>query len=346
MEDKANSRLRYIDTAKAVAMYLIVVGHTQLYAPACKWIYTFHVPLFFFISGFLFSYDRNPCFKDFLRKRTRQIIIPYAAINIATYTIWLAAGRHLTHTPESASAEWWHPLLCSAVGLGGGIVHDMALWFLPCLFNIEIVYYVLFRGRRRGVVALMAVMAAVVGMAACQRHGGGTPLFMGQTAVSLLFYAAGHMARELRCTFLNLWVAAVAVALSAVCTIFNNSINYANNEYGNGVLFYTGALSGIYIMMCLCRLAERTFQAMPAIISRSVHRAVRIVADNTLWICGFHLLALSLVKGLLIFAAHYDISKLESSLLGNVAMAAVGMAVCTFATMQMRKFVIKKQDMT
>lgn len=331
MTDKANPRLEYVDTAKTVAMFLIVSGHTQLYTPICKWIYTLHVPLFFFISGFLFSYAHNPHFKPFLRKRTRQIIIPYAAINIVTYLIWLAVGRHLTHTPESASAEWWQPLLCSAMGLGRGMVHDMALWFLPSLFCIEIICHVLFRDKNHGVAALIAVSAAAFGMAACRWHGGNIPLFMGQTAVSLPFYAAGHMSRETRCTFLNPWVAAVAVVLSALCTMFNTGINYAGNEYGNAILFYAGALSGIYITLYLCRLADRAFAVMPAGITEKARKAIRFVSDNTLWICGFHLLVFSVLKGFLIFVAHYDISNLNGALLGNMAMSAVCMAICSIA---------------
>ena len=46
-------RLNYIDFMKTSGIYLIVLGH-MFPSPGTNFIYSFSVPLFFFISGFLF----------------------------------------------------------------------------------------------------------------------------------------------------------------------------------------------------------------------------------------------------------------------------------------------------
>ena len=48
-----NIRLNWLDWMKVIGMYLIVYGHFSSYGH--KFIYTFSVPLFFMISGFLFK---------------------------------------------------------------------------------------------------------------------------------------------------------------------------------------------------------------------------------------------------------------------------------------------------
>ncbi|SHH09864.1 Acyltransferase family protein [Bacteroides clarus YIT 12056] len=71
-------RLNYIDFMKTSGIYLIVLGH-MFPAPGTNFIYSFSVPLFFFISGFLFYQQNN--FAAFLIKNLHSLIIPYLFIN-------------------------------------------------------------------------------------------------------------------------------------------------------------------------------------------------------------------------------------------------------------------------
>lgn len=66
-------RLNYIDYMKTSGIYLIVLGH-MFPCPGTNFIYSFSVPLFFFISGFLFY--QSDSFNTFLRKNFYSLIIP------------------------------------------------------------------------------------------------------------------------------------------------------------------------------------------------------------------------------------------------------------------------------
>ena len=44
-------RKDYIDYAKAIGIFLVVLAHTPLKNEVSDWIYVFHMPLFFFLSG-------------------------------------------------------------------------------------------------------------------------------------------------------------------------------------------------------------------------------------------------------------------------------------------------------
>ena len=56
MENLTKKRLNYLDYAKGIGILLVVLGH--IYNNSVKlWIYSFHMPLFFIISGYLYLLD-------------------------------------------------------------------------------------------------------------------------------------------------------------------------------------------------------------------------------------------------------------------------------------------------
>ena len=63
---------------KTSGIYLIVLGH-MFPSPGTNFIYSFSVPLFFFISGFLFYQQKN--FNTFFIRNFHSLIIPYLFIN-------------------------------------------------------------------------------------------------------------------------------------------------------------------------------------------------------------------------------------------------------------------------
>ena len=50
-----NERINYLDIAKGIAILLVILGHIYSENPVKVWLYSFHLPLFFFISGCLLS---------------------------------------------------------------------------------------------------------------------------------------------------------------------------------------------------------------------------------------------------------------------------------------------------
>lgn len=86
-------RFIWIDYAKSIGIYFVVLGHTHLYTPLSNVIYTWLMPVFFFISGYLFSFEKNTSLKTFAWKRFKSLLIPYLWINLITYLFWLFVGR-------------------------------------------------------------------------------------------------------------------------------------------------------------------------------------------------------------------------------------------------------------
>lgn len=78
-------RINELDFFKGVAIILVVVGHfissNWLGAvdthPVYTWIYSFHMPLFFFISGYLISYTSKDFPLEAIRRKTFALLVPY-----------------------------------------------------------------------------------------------------------------------------------------------------------------------------------------------------------------------------------------------------------------------------
>lgn len=131
-------RLVYIDILRAMAIFLVTLGHVAEYGGYGKGllhgvIYSFHMPLFFAISGFVSMYAfrmsdprLDVCsFFSFIWKRFRLIMIPYFVWNLIVHPFALASRMP---TWEAYAA------LCRSV-----FVENTSAWFLPCLFGLLIV---------------------------------------------------------------------------------------------------------------------------------------------------------------------------------------------------------------
>lgn len=90
-KDRINDKNFTIDIVKGIAIILVVFGHLIQYSiipsgedffenPVFKIIYSFHMPLFIFVSGYLiaFSLKRRNIYDTF-KSRVRSLIVPYVA---------------------------------------------------------------------------------------------------------------------------------------------------------------------------------------------------------------------------------------------------------------------------
>ena len=55
MSENKKTRIASVDIAKAIAIFTVLMGHTVDSDTVYKTIYSFHMPLFFLLSGFVTS---------------------------------------------------------------------------------------------------------------------------------------------------------------------------------------------------------------------------------------------------------------------------------------------------
>ena len=84
---KASYRNQTIDAMKGIAIILVVLGH--LMSPRSSYIYAFHMPLFFFLSGYLYVMKD---IRSFTVHKLRTIGIPILFFNALYLLIYINHG--------------------------------------------------------------------------------------------------------------------------------------------------------------------------------------------------------------------------------------------------------------
>lgn len=126
---KSTTRIPWIDIAKGIGIILVVLGHASGASIVGKYIYSFHMPLFFILSGMCFVPDKYST-AEFFKKRTKQLLLPSAYLTLLFIAISLLSAKGFDF-----------------YGLKNGL--PGALWFLPVLYFIEIIYYLLYKLSQR-----------------------------------------------------------------------------------------------------------------------------------------------------------------------------------------------------
>lgn len=79
-----NKRLDYIDTAKGIGIILVVIYHHLLGAEFINnWISSFHMPLFFMITGYLYAFrdDYTKPVGKFIVQKLKGLMCPFATLS-------------------------------------------------------------------------------------------------------------------------------------------------------------------------------------------------------------------------------------------------------------------------
>lgn len=130
------------------AMTLVVAGHCDITPDykqlwIFKWVYSFHMPLFFFISGFLFALTtpgeklKTTTLLSFIKKKAIRLLIPFLFINTTIFIIKSALIRDssmMQHPIELTWNSFIDSTLFNPIGF---------MWFLPALFVIFIISFLI-----------------------------------------------------------------------------------------------------------------------------------------------------------------------------------------------------------
>lgn len=135
MGDKGRSRIRSFDISKCIGMLCIMAGHLGI-SEVNEVVFTFHVPLFFLISGCLYRKPTNGA--QALRKRVTRLLVPYV-----TCAVLCCVGVGIRKALMGYAKQSWigvaSEFLSALYGSGspkspGGIASFGAIWFLLALF--------------------------------------------------------------------------------------------------------------------------------------------------------------------------------------------------------------------
>ena len=135
---RPSQRVLYIDIARGIGILLVALAHADVsvFSPYLyQLIYSFHMPLFFFLSGYFFNPDTP--FWTLLRKRFNSILKPYL---VTILLIYIASLSFTNMRFVTAFGRITKSLYAT------GYYLDWAqLWFLPSLFVTSLFAFLFYR---------------------------------------------------------------------------------------------------------------------------------------------------------------------------------------------------------
>ena len=143
-----NNRTYWLDIAKGIAIFLMVIGHTSIPNVVSDFIYAFHMPLFFIASGLASDYDRHT-WGGYAKHKSYTIMLPFLTYSIIVILLQCSIG-----TLDVAN------LL--KTGWGG-----YALWFVPILYLASILTMLICRIRNRAIRLVIILCMLLMGYGLC-----------------------------------------------------------------------------------------------------------------------------------------------------------------------------------
>ena len=169
-KEKAENRIAFISFLQFVGVVSVVIGHSMngisvptAYTDIKAWIYTFHMPLFFFVSAFLFAYKGgyDHGYRNVLSKRFWRLLVPYviwnAAFIIPKYLLMPLLGDVTKDTAVEFSLEYFLRIILRP--------RDNILghtWFLCGLFEMFLIAILFDKARRKKELWIPITLALIV----------------------------------------------------------------------------------------------------------------------------------------------------------------------------------------
>ena len=291
-ESLASKRIAWIDNAKAFAIFFIVFGHIILNGPLCHYVNSFHVPFFFFLSGLTFSAKKAP--KEFFVEKVKRILVPYWVFSLISIALYLLLGEYASK--ELGKTDSLLSLGQCIYGMfygarGNGLMNwNRPLWFLPCLFFLLSISYIIkrfvFRNSEKKLLTVISFAVCLGGFTLMYRFGffPELPFGMTQAASASPFFTLGILVRQflsdpikpisLRRIFkIPLGVFFIAVG-AYVDRINSYGVGFSYNRFGIFWAYFVAAFSGIFGWCLLASLFR--------------FKALEYVGKNTLSVLLMH----------------------------------------------------------
>ena len=262
-------RMDYIDTLKGIGILFVVYAHVNYTPLPLSLIYSFHMPLFFLISGMLFRGGRYGKFSDFLRRRFATLILPYLVFSLASMAFVFGVERCFPHLFEISREDYISYLWQILLAQGSKGVLNVPLWFVPCLFAVEILYYFLSKleiSLRIPVCMVLAGLGWLLESGLLAFDNTVLPWTLDSALYALSFYAAGNMAcplvkrgvesiknRKILCLDLIL----VSLVLWLPLALLNGKISLGSRVLENGILLFMTGVLGSAALLGLSLLVEK-----------------------------------------------------------------------------------------
>lgn len=316
MESKTYLRLDWLDIAKGITAFLVILGHTVSHeSPIRGLVFSFHMPLFFVLAGYTF---RQKNWRDLLESSFARLVIPYLLMVL----VWNVP--HYLISADQVGANGIFDVAITAIFASGTVVPGLNIeavgmsWFLmalffarlffnavisiaektknPCAWSFTTCLVLFFTGKITGSIFKIYL-----------------PFSIDISLVSTLFMWGGYYVKN-HSTHLES-DSIFAGAISCIVWLYaasHSSLEMAARVYSPSLLSMVAAFSGTYFIcwfsMQICRI--KTIRAF-----RPLYNGLQYCGKNSMGIYCFHALDWWIPWSSLLLFSGFPLSNLLKSIM-------------------------------
>ncbi len=280
--NSSKPRSSFLDIAKGIGIILVVLGHT-FSTPHLIYdtIYSFHMPLFFIISGYVYNQTKynGLKFSKMLAHRAKRYLIPFymfAGINLVLTLGFNLVFRHMPITFSTIKTYVLGTLYCYA---------DMRympncspIWFLMTLFIGGMIFWAIMKYSDK-IRPIWAVLLLCVSFLLYFFVDFRLPLNLAPTGAAVFFMYVGYLIK--RYNILKYSGLILLFLVGFIASYFNKTnVGMNENTYGNVILFLIAAVCLSLSLLIFCKLVSG--------FNNPVNRFLKWLGSNTLLIIAFN----------------------------------------------------------
>ena len=255
-----DKRIDYIDAAKGVGILLMILGHCYYVGTVpglSRVIYSFHMPLFFIISGL---FIKPLSLKEGVKKYAKAYLKPYLVacglMLLLTIVLHLISGEGLVEPIKTALKSY---LFASGSTQGTALYHDYPkvgmIWFLFALFWGCLFYSLiktLFTAKMD--IVLFSILLFFIGY--CSSKYIRLPFSIQAGLCSVVFIMSGNIIRQYGIVEKVLQSPKTIISIMTIIWIVSalmlGGINMACNLYDEGIIQFPASIIATLLLFAAC----------------------------------------------------------------------------------------------
>lgn len=330
-------RVSYIDIAKGLAILCVIIGHTAQLTDIrilSKIIFSFHMPLFFILSGWCMKEERRST-GQLIKVKAKQLLVPYVVVSVVRF-LYMLMSRDFSWTLLGK-----YMLLClygnpSNMRADACMLHVGKIgmqWFMLTMFSAQLMYHFLNDISKKYKVPMwmLTLLVSVMGIQFSDYVW--LPFGISQAMGVMVFMYIGQVIRKAE--IFETKIGKGFISIPIVClVIWIIAINYgmvrSNANVYYGIFSMVGAVCGTYWIVKLAQGIEHV---------KIVNSFLKWCGNNSLYILMFHSLDQKVMAHIKTFMLQYfQFPSTKGGLLIVAARCAVVLAA-TFVFVMLKKFI-------
>ena len=248
-----------VDIYKGIGIILMMMGHIGFGGFVDHTIHAFHMPMFFFVSGFLFKEIADRNLKGILLRKTQSLLVPYFLFGLGHYLLWMVFP--VFRQGEVNLNPLWHLLWenTTKLPIAG------ALWFLTALLWTNVIFLLLRKKIENDKELTIWIVLLVTAAHLCLKIlPFRLPWALDAGIIGMGFFLAGYLLQKKKehkvishLLHMPLWQLLPAGIVCLVLILVNDDVNMRTGQYACAELFWVNALAASVLLFVLAGYLQK-----------------------------------------------------------------------------------------